>query len=111
LSEKDIAGFQDQIGAMGYKFQFVTLSAFHAMNYAMFELAAGYKARGMAAYSELQQREVAAEQARYEAVRHQELVGVPDFDEITEIVTGGRSSSMAMKGSTEVEQFQQAPSH
>ena len=105
LSEQQIAGFQQEIGAMGYKFQFVTLSAFHAMNYAMFELAQGYRQRGMAAYSELQQREFAAEALGYEAVRHQEFVGVPYFDEITEIVTGGRSSSIAMKGSTEEEQF------
>jgi isocitrate lyase len=105
LSDEQIAGFQRDIGAMGYKFQFVTLSAFHAMNYAMFELAAGYRERGMAAYSELQQREFAAEKNGYEAVRHQEFVGVPYFDQITEIVTGGRSSSMAMKGSTEEEQF------
>jgi isocitrate lyase len=105
LSDDQIAGFQREIGAMGYKFQFVTLSAFHAMNYAMFELAAGYRDRGMAAYSELQQREFAAEKSGYEAVRHQEFVGVPYFDQITEIVTGGRSSSMAMKGSTEEEQF------
>ena len=105
LSDEQIAGFQRELGAMGYKFQFVTLSAFHAMNYAMFELAAGYRERGMAAYSELQQREFAAEKQGYEAVRHQEFVGVPYFDQITEVVTGGRSSSMAMKGSTEEEQF------
>jgi isocitrate/methylisocitrate lyase len=105
LSDEQIAGFQREIGAMGYKFQFVTLSAFHAMNYAMFELAAGYRDRGMAAYSELQQREFAAEKDGYEAVRHQEFVGVPYFDQITEIVTSGRSSSMAMKGSTEEDQF------
>jgi isocitrate lyase len=111
LSEKEIAGFQDRVGAMGYKFQFVTLSAFHAMNYAMFELAAGYKTRGMAAYSELQQREFAAERDGYEAVRHQEFVGVPYFDAITDIVTSGRSSSMAMKGSTEAEQFQHSQYH
>jgi isocitrate lyase len=110
LSDDQIAGFQKELGAMGYKFQFVTLSAFHAMNYAMFELARGYRERGMAAYSELQQREFAAEQDGYEAVRHQEFVGVPYFDEITEIVTGGRSSSLAMKGSTEEEQFHE-PAH
>jgi isocitrate lyase len=96
---------------MGYKFQFVTLSAFHSLNYAMFELAKGYRERGMAAYSELQQEEFAAEKDGYEAVRHQEFVGVPYFDEITEIVTGGRSSSLAMKGSTEEEQFRHAASH
>ena len=105
LSDQQIANFQRELGDMGYKFQFVTLSAFHAMNYAMFELAKGYKERGMAAYSELQQREFAAEQDGYEAVRHQEFVGVPYFDQVTEIVTGGRSSSIAMKGSTEEEQF------
>ena len=110
LSDDQIAGFQNELGALGYKFQFVTLSAFHAMNYAMFELARGYRERGMAAYSELQQREFAAEQDGYEAVRHQEFVGVPYFDEITEVVTGGRSSSLAMKGSTEEEQFHE-PAH
>ena len=109
LTEAQIASFQNELGAMGYKFQFVTLAAFHAMNYAMFELALGYKARGMTAYSELQQEEFAAEQDGYEAVRHQEFVGVPYFDEITEIVTGGRSSSIAMKGSTEEEQFHEVP--
>ena len=108
LTEAQIATFQNELGAMGYKFQFVTLAAFHAMNYAMFELALGYKARGMAAYSQLQQEEFAAERDGYEAVRHQEFVGVPYFDEITEIVTGGRSSSIAMKGSTEEEQFHEA---
>ncbi|HJQ65599.1 MAG TPA: isocitrate lyase [Gemmatimonadales bacterium] len=108
LSDPEIAGFQHALGAMGYKFQFVTLSAFHAMNYAMFELARGYRDRGMAAYSELQQREFAAEKDGYDAVRHQEFVGVPYFDQITEIVTGGRSSSMAMKGSTEAEQFHES---
>jgi isocitrate/methylisocitrate lyase len=105
LSDHQIANFQNELGAMGYKFQFVTLSAFHAMNYAMFELAKGYRERGMAAYSELQQKEFAAEPEGYEAVRHQEFVGVPYFDQVTEIVTGGRSSSIAMKGSTEEEQF------
>jgi isocitrate/methylisocitrate lyase len=105
LSDHQIANFQNELGAMGYRFQFVTLSAFHAMNYAMFELAKGYRERGMAAYSELQQKEFAAEPEGYEAVRHQEFVGVPYFDQVTEIVTGGRSSSIAMKGSTEEEQF------
>jgi len=111
LQDGAIAGFQKDLGAMGYKFQFVTLSAFHSLNYAMFELAKGYRERGMAAYSELQQEEFAAEKDGYEAVRHQEFVGVPYFDEITEIVTGGRSSSIAMKGSTEEEQFRHAASH
>ncbi len=109
LKEAEIATFQRDIAQMGYKFQFVTLSAFHSLNYAMFELAKGYRERGMAAYSALQQEEFAAEQDGYEAVRHQEFVGVPYFDEITEIVTGGRSSSLGMKGSTEEEQFHGAP--
>ncbi len=111
LQEAQIATFQQDLGAMGYKFQFVTLSAFHSLNYAMFELAKGYRERGMAAYSALQQEEFAAEKDGYEAVRHQEFVGVPYFDEITEVVTGGRSSSLAMKGSTEEEQFHEAASH
>jgi isocitrate lyase len=105
LKDAEIAAFQRDLGAMGYKFQFVTLSAFHSLNYAMFELASGYRERGMAAYSELQEREFAAESQGYEAVRHQEFVGVGYFDEITEVVTGGRSSSLALKGSTEAEQF------
>jgi isocitrate/methylisocitrate lyase len=109
LKETEIAGFQRDLGQMGYKFQFVTLSAFHSLNYAMFELALGYRDRGMAAYSELQQDEFKAEKDGYEAVRHQEFVGVPYFDEITEIVTGGKSSSLGMKGSTEAEQFHEAP--
>jgi len=109
LKSDEIAVFQRELGAMGYKFQFVTLSAFHSLNYAMFELALGYRERGMAAYSELQEDEFAAEQHGYEAVRHQEFVGVGYFDEVTEIVTGGRSSSLALKGSTEAEQFHAAP--
>ena len=110
LTDAEIATFQGDLGQMGYRFQFVTLSAFHSLNFAMFELARGYRDRGMAAYSELQQEEFAAEKDGYEAVRHQEFVGVPYFDEITEVVTGGRSSSLAMKGSTEEDQFQHAAS-
>ena len=93
---------------MGYKYQFVTLSGFHSLNYAMYELARGYRDRGMAAYSELQQAEFAAEKLGYEAVRHQEFAGTGYFDAVTEIVTGGRSSSLALKGSTEAEQFHAA---
>jgi isocitrate lyase len=109
LKDQQIASYQKELGALGYKFQFVTLSAFHSLNHAMFELAKDYASRGMAAYAELQTREFASEREGYEAVRHQEFVGVPYFDEITEIVTGGRSSSLAMKDSTEVEQFDRAP--
>jgi isocitrate lyase len=111
LQDAEIATFQRELGDMGYKFQFVTLSAFHSLNYAMFELAQGYRDRGMAAYSDLQQREFAAEKDGYEAVRHQEFVGTGYFDEVTEIVTGGRSSSSAMRGSTELEQFRGSVSH
>ncbi len=105
LSDAQLAGFQKELGAMGYKFQFVTLSAFHALNHAMFTLAQDYKERGMAAYADLQSREFAAERDGYEAVKHQEFVGVGYFDTITQIVHGGRSSTVALEGSTEKEQF------
>ncbi|HTI06205.1 MAG TPA: isocitrate lyase [Gemmatimonadales bacterium] len=105
LSETQLAGFQKELGAMGYKFQFVTLSGFHALNHAIFSLAQDYKERGMAAYADLQSREFAAEREGYEAIRHQEFVGVGYFDEITQIVHGGRSSTVALEGSTEKAQF------
>ena len=107
LSEAQIASFQKDLGALGYKFQFVTLSGFHALNHAMFELARAYRDKGMAAYAELQGREFAAERDGYAAVRHQEFVGVGYFDEITQIATGGQSSVTAMEGSTEQEQFRE----
>jgi isocitrate lyase len=105
LDEKTIANFQTLLGAMGYKYQFVTLSGFHSLNHAMFQLAQGYAARGMAAYSELQQAEFAAEKAGYEAVRHQEFAGTGYFDAINEIATGGMTSTLGMAGSTEEQQF------
>jgi isocitrate lyase len=105
LGEPQLAAFQKELGAMGYKFQFVTLSGFHALNHSMFTLAQDYKERGMAAYADLQSREFAGERDGYEAVKHQEFVGVGYFDEITQIVSGGRSSTMAMEGSTEKAQF------
>jgi isocitrate lyase len=105
LSDAQLATFQKELGAMGYKFQFVTLSAFHALNHAMFTLAQDYKERGMAAYADLQSREFAGERDGYEAVKHQEFVGVGYFDEITQIVHGGRSSTVALEGSTEKAQF------
>jgi len=105
LSETQLTGFQKELGAMGYKFQFVTLSGFHALNHSIFTLAQDYKHRGMAAYADLQSREFAGESDGYEAVKHQEFVGVGYFDEITQIVTGGRSSTMALEGSTEKAQF------
>ena len=105
LSDARIASFQQDLGALGYRFQFVTLSGFHALNHAMFELAAAFRERGMAAYAELQEREFAAEARGYEAVKHQQFVGAGYFDDVTETVTQGHSSVLAMHGSTEEEQF------
>jgi len=105
LSEKDIATFQQQLGAMGYKFQFITLAGFHALNHSMFSLASEYKTRGMAAYSELQQLEFGSEDAGYTATRHQREVGTGYFDEIAQVVSEGKSSTTALNGSTEQEQF------
>ncbi|PFE05084.1 isocitrate lyase [Bacillus cereus] len=105
LDEKTIATFQKEIASYGYKFQFVTLAGFHALNYGMFELARGYKERGMAAYSELQQAEFAAEEHGYSATRHQREVGTGYFDEVAQVITGGTSSTTALKGSTEEAQF------
>lgn len=110
LSDEEIATFQQEIGAMGYKFQFVTLAGFHSLNFGMFELARGYKDRGMAAYSELQQAEFSAEQHGYTATRHQREVGTGYFDEVSLVILGGQSSTTALTGSTETEQFE-APSH
>jgi len=108
LPEDKIADFQKAIGSMGYKFQFVTLAGFHSLNYSMFQLAKGYKERGMAAYSELQQAEFAAESAGYTATRHQREVGTGWFDAVATTAAGGQSSTTAMAGSTETEQFHEA---
>lgn len=105
LDDKTIANFQKEIASYGYKFQFVTLAGFHSLNYGMFELARGYKERGMAAYSELQQAEFAAEEHGYSATRHQREVGTGYFDAVAQVVSGGTSSTTALKGSTEEEQF------
>ncbi|HDR7717534.1 isocitrate lyase [Bacillus albus] len=105
LDEKTIASFQKEIASYGYKFQFVTLAGFHSLNYGMFELARGYKERGMAAYSELQQAEFTAEKHGYSATRHQREVGTGYFDEVAQVITGGTSSTTALKGSTEEAQF------
>jgi isocitrate lyase len=105
LDKDDIARFQREIGAMGYKFQFVTLAGFHQLNYGMFELARGYRDRGMAAYSELQQAEFAAEANGYTATRHQREVGTGYFDAIAQAVAGGESSTTALAESTEAAQF------
>ncbi|MEX0985244.1 MAG: isocitrate lyase [Actinomycetota bacterium] len=107
LDERTIAGFQDELAAMGYRFQFVTLAGFHALNFGMFELAQGYRRRGMAAYSELQSREFAAAERGYTALRHQREVGTAYFDAVTMAVSGGASATVAMAGSTEAEQFAQ----
>lgn len=105
LDEQTIANFQKEISKMGYKFQFVTLAGFHALNHSMFELARGYKTRGMAAYSELQQNEFASEVYGYTATRHQREVGTGYFDEVAQTISGGTSTTTALKGSTEAEQF------
>jgi isocitrate lyase len=105
LDAATIAKFQRELGAMGYKFQFVTLAGFHALNHSMFQLAQGYAARGMAAYSELQEAEFSAESTGYSATRHQREVGTGYFDAVSQAVSGGQSSTTAMSGSTEVAQF------
>lgn len=105
LDKKTIANFQQTIAAMGYKFQFITLAGFHALNHSMFELARGYKERGMAAYSELQQAEFASEPNGYTAVKHQREVGTGYFDEVAQVISGGTSSTTALSGSTEEAQF------
>ncbi|MEA3059489.1 MAG: isocitrate lyase [Sphingomonadales bacterium] len=105
LDKQTIASFQRELGAMGYKFQFVTLAGFHSLNHAMFELASDYRDRGMAAYSELQQAEFASEAAGYTATRHQREVGTGYFDAIASAVSGGNSSTVAVQESTEAAQF------
>ena len=105
LSDAEIAKFQRELGAMGYKFQFVTLAGFHALNYSMFELARGYKQSQMSAYVELQQREFAAESVGYTATKHQREVGAGYFDDVTQVINAGTSSITALKGSTEEAQF------
>ena len=105
LNPQDIADFQKRIAAMGYKYQFVTLAGFHNLNYGMFSLAHDYKKRGMAAYSELQQAEFAAEAIGYTATKHQREVGTGYFDAVAMTISGGASSTTAMAGSTETEQF------
>jgi isocitrate lyase len=108
LDDAAIARFQRELGAMGFKFQFITLAGFHSLNYSMYELARGYRERQMAAYVELQEREFAAEQSGYTATRHQREVGAGYFDDVTQTITGGQSSVTAMKGSTEEQQFHKA---
>jgi isocitrate lyase len=108
LDERTIAIFQERLGELGYKFQFVTLAGFHSLNASMFELARGYRNEGMTAFSRLQEREFAMEQDGFTAVRHQSFVGAGYFDEVQLAVTGGTASTTAMHGSTEEAQFQHA---
>jgi isocitrate lyase len=105
LDEGTIASFQRELGAMGYRFQFVTLAGFHALNHEMFTLAAAYRDRGMAAYSDLQQREFASEAIGYTATKHQAEVGTGYFDQVASIISGGELSTLALTESTEAEQF------
>jgi len=105
IDDATIAKFQRELGAMGYKFQFITLAGFHSLNYSMFELAYGYARNNMTAFVELQQKEFAAAERGFTAVKHQREVGTGYFDEITQAVSGGRASTTALHGSTEDEQF------
>jgi isocitrate lyase len=108
LDDASIARFQRELGAMGYKFQFITLAGFHSLNYGMFELAKGYKERQMSAYVELQEKEFAAVEQGFTAVKHQREVGTGYFDEVTQTITAGTSSLTALTGSTEEAQFAEA---
>ncbi len=108
LDDLAIAKFQRELGAMGYKFQFITLAGFHALNYSMFDLARGYKDKQMSAYVALQELEFAAEKVGYTATRHQREVGVGYFDDVTQTILSGKSSTTALRGSTEEQQFQRA---
>ena len=108
LSDSQIASFQDDLGALGYRFQFVTLAGFHALNASMFELAHGYAREGMSAYVRLQEHEFSLEPSGYTATRHQQEVGAGYFDAIATIVSGGNASTLALTGSTEEAQFDAA---
>jgi isocitrate lyase len=109
LDAATIARFQNELAAMGYKFQFVTLAGLHSLNLSMFELARGYRESGMKAYSQLQERECGSESLGYEATRHQTFVGTGYFDLVTQVVAGGSASTAALQGSTESEQFAPMP--
>ena len=105
LSDSEIAEFQIKISEMGYKFQFITLAGFHIQNLAVFELAEQYKSKGMTAYSKIQQQELAREKDGYTSVKHQREVGTSYFDAVSNTISSGKSSTTAMKDSTESEQF------
>ena len=105
LDDSTISKFQRELGEMGYKFQFVTLAGFHSLNHSMFELASDYKERGMAAYSRLQQEEFTLEKQGYTATKHQREVGTGYFDIVSQVISGGKSSTLALGDSTEKQQF------
>jgi isocitrate lyase len=107
LSDAQIASFQRDLAGMGYAFQFITLAGFHSLNLSMYELARGYRADAMTAYVELQEREFALEETGYTATRHQREVGAGYFDEVMQVVSGGESSTLALTGSTEEQQFEE----
>jgi len=110
LNDNEIAHFQRELGAMGYKFQFITLAGFHALNHTMFELAREYKHHGMSAYARLQEAEFESERTHhYGAVKHQRFVGTGYFDEVQKVITSGKVSTTALEGSTEAEQFHELP--
>jgi isocitrate lyase len=105
LDDASIAKFQRELGAMGYKFQFITLAGFHTLNLSMFELANAYRTEGMTAYVRVQEREFDLIREGYTGVKHQRFVGTSYFDDIAQTVASGRASTTALQGSTEVEQF------
>ncbi|MDE5439094.1 isocitrate lyase [Elizabethkingia meningoseptica] len=105
LSQREMETFREDLAVLGFKFQFITLAGFHALNYSMFELARAYREHGMAGYSQLQEKEFALQQEGFRAVKHQSFVGIGFFDEIQTIVTAGEAATVALKGSTEAAQF------
>ena len=106
IDDATIAKFQNELAAMGYKYQFVTLAGFHSLNYIMFDLAYHYNLKGMAAYSKLQEREFQLEKEKgFTAVKHQSFVGAGYFDEVNKVISGGNASTFSLEGSTEEEQF------
>ena len=105
LSQQEMETFREDLAALGFRFQFITLAGFHALNYSMFELARAYREHGMAGYSQLQEKEFALQQEGFRAVKHQSFVGTGFFDEIQTIVTAGEAATVALKGSTETAQF------
>ena len=108
LSEAQIKSFQADLASLGYRFQFVTLAGFHALNHSMFELARGFRERAMSAYVELQQSEFASEADGYTATRHQREVGAGYYDQVLDTITGGTATTLALHGSTEQDQFEVA---